>query len=293
MITRRDVIAGAPSLLVAARGTRGALAASLPAADLNQSFAAIEAKTGGRLGVAVRDTRSSVSADWRGEERFPLCSTFKLLAAAAVLAAVDAGKERLDREIAIKPTDILSYAPVTRKRVGASMTLAELCEAAITLSDNTAGNLLLAALGGPGVVTTYARSLGDEATRLDRIEPDLNEALPGDPRDTTTPLAMAGDLKALLLGDALAETSRAQLIAWLIANKTGDKRLRAGLPQAWRVGDKTGTGERGTANDVAIAWPAGRPPVLIAAYLTGTSVAREEQEAALAHVGQAIAAAIG
>jgi beta-lactamase class A len=295
MITRRGLIAGVPAFFSCAfvQTVWTADAVPQPTDAMKQSFVDIEAKTGGRLGVAVHDTSSGLRTDRRGEERFPLCSTFKLLAAAAILAKVDAGKERLDREIAIRQKDVLNYAPVTRKRAGLSMTLAELCAAAVTLSDNTAANLMLNSLGGPGAITSYARSLGDEATRLDRIEPDLNEALPGDPRDTTTPLAMAGDLHALLVGGALTESSRAQLTGWLIANKTGDARLRAGLPHTWRIGDKTGTGDRGTANDVAIAWRKARAPILIAVYLTGATVNRDQQSAALADVGKVAAAAIG
>ena len=138
------------------------------------------------------------------------------------------------------------------------MTLAEICEAAMIVSDNTAGNLILAALGGPAGFTAYVRSLGDSITRLDRIEPDLNEAAPGDPRDTTTPLAMLGNVQKLVLGDALSAASREQLTKWMLGNKTGDTRLRAQLPAGWRTGDKTGAGERGTNNDVGVLWPPGR-----------------------------------
>jgi beta-lactamase class A len=160
----------------------------------------------------------------------------------------------------------------------------------MTVSDNTAGNLILASLGGPQALTDYVRSLGDAVTRLDRIEPDLNEALPDDPRDTTTPAAMVKTMQGLVVGDALSKSSREQLTAWLVGNKTGDARLRAGLPPAWRVGDKTGSGERGTSNDVAIAWPPNSAPVLIAVYLTGTTVTAEARNGAIAAIGTAIAA---
>ena len=171
------------------------------------------------------------------------------------------------------------------------MTLAEICEAAMTRSDNTAGNLLLAAIGGPPGLTAFARGLGDQVTRLDRNEPSLNEALPDDPRDTTTPNAMASNLQTLVLGTAaLSAASREQLTAWLIANKTGDTRLRAGFAKDWRVGDKTGAGDRGTNNDVAVVWPPGRAPVILAVYLTGASVPAAQQNATIASVARAVAA---
>ena len=225
------------------------------------------------------------------DERFAMCSTFKLLAAAAVLARVDAGKERLDRRVSYAKGDLVTYSPITEKHVDDGMTLAELCEAAITLSDNTAGNLLLASLGGPQGFTNYARSLGDTLTRLDRIETALNEATPGDPRDTTTPAAMLANIRALVLGDALSEPSRGQLKAWMLANKTGGGRLRAGLPGDWAVGDKTGSGEFGSTNDVGVIWPPRRAPIVVTIYFTETKAALEQRIAVLASVGRAIAAA--
>ena len=254
-------------------------------------LAALERRHGGRLGVAVLDTVGGRRINHRGEERFPMCSTFKWLAAAQVLARVDRGEERLDRRVVFGKDDLVPYSPVTEKRVGApGMTLAELCDAAVTRSDNTAGNLLLASFGGPAGLTAFARSIGDTRTRLDRIEPELNEAMPGDPRDTTTPAMMLHDLQALLLGDALSAASRAQLTAWLVANKTGDERLRAGVPADWRAGDKTGTGNHGVTNDVAILWPPGRGPLLVAAYYAGAAGATQAQRnAVLADVGRIVA----
>jgi beta-lactamase class A len=184
-------------------------------------------------------------------------------------------------------------SPVTKDHVGApGMSLAELCEAAMTMSDNTAGNLLLASLGGPQGLTAYARSLGDTVTRLDRIEPELNEAAPGDARDTTTPAAMAANVRALAVDKALSAVSREQLVRWLIGNKTGDTRLRAGLPAGWRVGDKTGSGERGTTNDVGVFWPPDRAPVIVSIYLTQTSVSPAQRNATLAAVGRAVSSAL-
>jgi beta-lactamase class A len=258
---------------------------------LGEALARIETGSGGRLGVAVLDLESGAQAGHRAGERFPMCSTFKVLAAAATLARVDAGKEQLARRIAIAQSDILSYAPVTKQHVGSDgLSVAELCEAAVTMSDNTAANLLLESIGGPSAITDYARSLGDRFTRLDRTEPDLNEATPGDERDTTTPLAMATDLKALAIDSALSAASREQLIAWLVGCKTGDARLRAGLPKAWRVGDKTGTGGHGSSNDVAVIWPTGgRKPLIVTSYLTETTASDDQRNATHAAVGHAVA----
>ena len=294
MITRRGFAkAAAASVLGYGLGGTRARAAPGFAPGLAAELSRIEAESGGRLGVAVLDALTGMGAGHRTDERFPMCSTFKPLAAAAVLKRVDAGDERLDRRIAFEVGDIVVNSPITKERVGgAGMSLAELCEAAMTVSDNTAGNLMLVSLGGPQGLTAYARSLGDTVTRLDRIEPDLNEAVPGDPRDTTTPAAMLSNLRALALGSALSPKSRDQLIAWLNGNKTGDTRLRANLPNGWRVGDKTGSGERGTTNDVGLVWPPQRAPIIVAIYLTETAATGERRNATLAAVGRSVAAAL-
>ncbi len=196
-----------------------------------------------------------------------MCSTFKFLAAAAVLHRVDGKEEQLGRMIPYTRADLLEYAPVTTEHVKeGGMTLGGLCAAALELSDNTAANLLLKTIGGPEGLTRYARSLGDQQTRLDRIEPDLNSAIPGDERDTTTPAAMLGNLRALLLTNALSPASRQQLGTWLEKNKTGAEMLRAGVPGDWRVGDKTGRGAHGATNDIAILRPPGKAPILVAVY---------------------------
>jgi len=252
----------------------------------------IEGSVGGRLGVAVLDTGSGELAGQRLDERFPMCSTFKSLAAALVLARVDAGEERLDRRIVVRREDLLEWAPVTSKHVGgAGLTVAQLCEAAITVSDNTAANLLLAGAGGPAGVTAFVRRIGDDVTRLDRTEPTLNEGTPGDPRDTSTPRAMAQTLRTLMLGDALSGAGRARLVQWMSANTTGAKRLRAGVPSGWRVADKTGTGRLGTTNDVGVLWPPRRAPLVVVAYLTNTPAAGDAREAALASVARSVTGA--
>jgi len=256
---------------------------------LARRWARIEASVGGRLGVAVLDTATGELAGHRLDERFPMCSTFKCLAVALVLARVDAGQERLDRRIVVPREAVLKWAPVTRQHVGgAGMTVAELCEAAITVSDNTAANLLLESAGGPAAVTAFARRLGDDTTRLDRIEPLLNEAIPGDPRDTSTPRAMARTLRRVLLGDALSEAGRAQIVHWMTATTTGAQRLRAGVPFDWRVADKTGTGDLGSTNDIGVLWPPRRAPLVVVSYLTECKAAAEAREAALADVARSV-----
>ncbi|MDB5848477.1 MAG: class beta-lactamase [Rhodoferax sp.] len=269
------------------------LAAPGPVAPVRSAIARIERESGGRLGVAVLDAHSGASFAYRGRELFPMCSTFKFLAAALVLARCDRGQEDLNRLIAVQAADLVPYAPVTQPRVGgAPMSVAELCEAAVTLSDNVAANLLLRSFGGPEALTAFARSLDDTATRLDRIEPQLNEATAGDPRDTTTPHAMLQTMQRILVGEALSVPSRERITAWLVDNKTGDKKLRAGLPKGWRVGDKTGAGGFGTNNDIAVAWPPGRAPMLVAAYLTGTSADQAGRDRSLAEVGRVVASMV-
>ena len=291
MLTRRGFATFAVVSVIGVRCGRAAAESAFSALDA--AIGKIEAESGGRLGVAVLNTGTGALAGHRIDERFPMCSTFKTLAAAAILARVDAGKEQLARRIAVEQKDILSYAPITKQHVGQDMTVAEHCEAAVTLSDNTAANLLLASLGGPSAITAYARSLGDDVTRLDRIEPELNEATPGDLRDTTTPAAMAKNLKLLATGTALSAASRDQLITWLVGCKTGDAKLRAGLPKSWRVGDKTGSGDHGSSNDAAVIWPNGEPPVIVTSYLTEPAAPDDKRNAAPAAVGRAVAAAFG
>jgi beta-lactamase class A len=255
-----------------------------------QSISDIERRYGGRLGVAIFDSGSGLRVEHRAGERFALCSTFKWLAAAAVLARVDAGADRLGRRVQYSRTDLLDYSPITSAQVaGGSMTLGALCAAAIEFSDNTAANLVLAGIGGPNGLTDYARSLGDPVTRLDRTEPDLNEAAPGDVRDTTSPAAMVSLMDRILLGSALSAGSRAQLITWLDASTTGDKRLRAGMPAGWSIGDKTGTCGHAATNDVAIARPPGRPPLLVAVYYAESPASGDERDAAIAQVGRVAA----
>lgn len=266
ILTRRSIIARSLLGLTAAATVpywRRASADDDPALRL----AELEARKNGRLGVAVLETRTRGRIAHRGDERFAMCSTFKFLAAGFVLFRVDRGAERLDRRVAVAEQDLVPYSPVTKRHAGKdAMTMAELCHAAVTFSDNTAGNLLLTSFGGPAGLTGFTRALGDPVSRLDRMEIALNEAAAGDPRDTTTPAAMLGNMERLLLGDGLSPASREQLTEWLIGNQTGGGRLRAGIPDRWRVGDRTGTGQNAATNVVAITWPPDSPPILIAVY---------------------------
>jgi beta-lactamase class A len=295
-ITRRQFLASASAALIAPSLAYAATAApnQLSAEDqLSRELAKIELASGGRLGVAVLDNATGIRTLHRGDERFPMCSTFKLVACGAVLAKVDAGKQHLDQRITFQKADLVTYSPVTQHHTGApGMSLADLCAAAIAYSDNTAANLILANIGGPAGFTQFARSLGDTVTRLDRIETALNESLPNDPRDTTTPSAMLANLNSLLLGNTLSPTSRDQLIQWLLANTTGGARLRAGVPANWRVGDKTGTGDRGSTNDIGILWPPNAKPLLVCAYLTGTTASADQRNATIAAVGRAVSASL-
>jgi len=267
--TRRAVLAAAPALLVAAGCSPWA--ARQPDAAQREALERLERleqRLDGRLGLFALDTGSGRELAHRADERFPLCSTFKLLAAAGVLAQSAQTPGLLARRIAYQRADLVSYSPVTEKHAGPGMTVAELCAAGLQHSDNTAGNLMISLLGGPEGVTAYARSIGDTAFRLDRRETELNSALPDDPRDTTTPRAMAGTLQRLVLDDALPAPEREQLRQWLLGNTTGRARIQAGIPADWRIGDKTGGGDYGTANDIAVLWPPGRAPVVVALYST-------------------------
>ncbi|MCS0503575.1 class A beta-lactamase [Ancylobacter mangrovi] len=288
-IDRRQLVTGGLAALALPSLARPAGAAVTGPSDLIAALQAIERKAGGaKLGVCIIDCAWGTRVGYRADERFPLLSSFKLLAGAAVLERVDAHKNRLDGVVAYGKDDLVAYSPATEKHAGEGMSLGAICEAAITLSDNTAGNLMLKTIGGPEGLTAFARRIGDETSRLDRWETALNDVKPGDRRDTTSPAAMAEDVRRLVTGDVLQPGSRQQLADWLIASQTGGKRLRAGLPKDWKAGDKTGT-TTGAANDVAIAWPPDRAPVVIAAYMKEVTLKQAETDAVFASVAQVAA----
>jgi len=257
-------------------------------------LAALEQQAGGRLGVCFRDAQSGRITGHRVDERFAMCSTFKWPMSAVVLKAVDDGKLTLDRRVPYGQADLIPNSPVTSKSVGeGALTVAELIEATITTSDNAAANLLLPLIGGPDAVTQQFRAWGDPVTRLDRHEPELNHVGPEEERDTTTPAAMATLLDTVLLGDALSPRSRTRLVDWGVATTTGTHRLRAGIPEGWRFGHKTGTatptGMMNKYNDVAIAFPPQGAPLLITAYYEGPVATRDmrpQDEAVLASVAR-------
>lgn len=290
MLTRRMMVIGAPLLAVAC-ATPGRSVDSVEA-----QFQALCAGlgAGNRLGVAVIDTGTGRRWSYQGDQRFAMASTFKVVLAAAILAKVDAGRMSLSQEIPYSAADMVSHAPVTQANLAAGrLSVGRLCQAIVEVSDNPAANLLLRPIGGPQGLTAFIRASGDGITRLDRYETELNENLPGDPRDTTTPIAMAGLLRTLLVGDRLSPDSRARLIGWMVGASTGLDRLRAGFPAGWRVGDKTGSGARGAHNDVAIAWPpgAGRAPLIIASYLDAPDHDAARRNATHAAVARIVAAA--
>jgi beta-lactamase class A len=269
MITRRAALLGGLAVVAGCSATPPAAPRSTaprPTARPAPELAELERRFGGRLGVFAVDTGSGATVGHRADERFLMCSTFKALAVAATLRLRDGEPGLLDRVIHYDTADLLEYAPIAKQHVAEGMTVASLCDATITYSDNTAANLLLEILGGPAAVTGFVRGLGDDVTRLDRIEPDLNVTTPGDERDTTTPAAITTTLRALTLGDGLDQAGRELLVGWLKANTTGDESIRAGLPAGWQVGDKTGSGAQGEVNDVAVAWPPNRAPLVIAVY---------------------------
>jgi beta-lactamase class A len=283
-LTRREVVAlGVLSL-------SGPLqAAPKRFSPLSAALARMEKTNGGRLGAAVLDTATGERSGYREHERFPMCSTFKFLLASAVLQRVDRHDEALDRAIAIPPGPLLSHSPVAEAHAGATMTVAALCEAVLTDSDNTAANALLDTIGGPPGITRFCRSIGDSETRLDRMELALNESLAGDPRDTTTPAAMAGDLHTLLLGSMLSPASRTKLTLSMERCRTGLDRLRAKLPAGWRAADRTGSNGEHTSNDVAVLWPPGKPPIIVAAYITQCPGPETKRVAMLAEIGSLVA----
>ncbi|WP_245663535.1 class A beta-lactamase [Nocardia inohanensis] len=265
------------------RGTAGKNSAAAESA-----MKGLEEKYGARLGVFAVDTKSGKEVAYRSDERFAMASTFKGLACGALLKTYPLSTGYFDQVIRFGREELVTYSPVTEQHVDSGMTVAELCQAAITMSDNTAGNLILRLQGGPGEFTAFLRTLDDSVSRLDRWETELNANTPGDERDTTTPAAVAADYEKLVLGDTLGEPERELLKGWLIANTTGGQRIRAGVPQGWTVGDKTGAPEYGGNNDVAVAWTDKGVPVVIALLSTKSAPDAKADNALLAEATRAV-----
>lgn len=248
----------------------------------------IEKKLGATIGVSVyeRDTKNTWS--YKGNEHFPLMSTFKTFACAALLSDVDAGKVKLGKPVEIKQDMLVTYSPVTEKYVGKEFTLRDACVAAMTMSDNTAANIVLDNIGGPKGLTRFMLRIGDNHTRLDRMEPTLNEAVPGDMRDTTTPDAITLSLNKILFEDVLTEHSKKQLKQWMMDNKVSDGLVRSVLPEGWKIADRSGAGGFGSRGITAVIWSETRPPVILSIYLSQTDASFDSRNQAIAEIGKEI-----
>ena len=257
------------------------------AAPYDAAFAALEAEFGSRIGVYAIDTGSGDEIAYRADERFAYASTFKALAAAAVLQKNDLAD--LDRVVTFSSDELITHSPVTELHVESGMTLGELAEAAVRVSDNTAGNLLLEELDGPAGFTTALRAVGDDVTQAVRWEAGLNDGVPGDPRDTTSPRAFATDLREFALGDTLTSEKRELLVDWMSGNATGDTLIRAGVPADWTVADKSGSGGYGVRNNIAVVWPPGREPIVLAVLTTRDSPDATRDDAVVARAASIVA----
>jgi beta-lactamase class A len=277
-MNRRDVLCSTLALLASP-----ALAQRAPIS----AFTDYERDSGGHIGVYAKNLKTGALLSWRAHERFLMCSSFKASLAASVLGRVDRGQARMDELIAYGPADLMEWAPVAKQNLEkGAMSVGDMCAAAVELSDNTCANALLARFGGPPALTAFWRSIGDTVSRLDHNEPELNRTPPGDPRDTTTPAAMSGNLHKLILGTALSPASREHLTNWMLGCKTGDNRLRAGLPKDWRVGDKTGNNGKDAAIDIAVTWSTRGEAVVVCAYTRGGAPTSRQVDEVFAQIGR-------
>jgi beta-lactamase class A len=284
ILNRRTLLAAASSFAI-----WPATAQEAPA-----SLTTYERETGGKIGLYAENLATGAKIAWRADERFVMCSTFKASLAAFVLARVDRGEEHLEATVPFGESDLQSYAPVARQHLAdGKMSIADMCEGAVEFSDNTCANLLLARIGGPAALTEFWRSTGDTVSRLDHNEPELNRSPPGDPHDTTTPAAMAGNLQRFVLGKVLSPNSRDRLTGWMLDCKTGGKRLRAGLPKDWKIGDKTGNNGKDASGDIAVAWPKPDVAILICAYTQGGSPSASQLDTVFAEAGRLVAQRLG
>lgn len=266
-------------------------AASTPVAHATPytgELKALERKFDARLGLYAIDTGTGREVAYRDGERFGFHSTFKAIAAAAVLR--EYSLSGMNKVITYSRDDLIDNSPITEKHVDTGMTLRELCDAAVRYSDNTAANLLFDAIGGPKGLEREVRKVGDGVTRMERIEPELSKWVPGETRDTTTPRALAKDLRAFVLGDVLRKPERAQLATWLKTNKTGDDVIRAGVPKGWVVGDKTGSGFYYAArNDIAVVWRPGAAPIVMAVLTNRAGEDDEHDDKLIAEAASVVA----
>ncbi|HHF3122946.1 TPA: CARB family carbenicillin-hydrolyzing class A beta-lactamase [Vibrio diabolicus] len=256
--------------------------------QLNEDISLIEQQTSSRIGVSVWDTQTDERWDYRGDERFPLMSTFKTLACATMLSDMDSGKLSKNATAKVDERSIVVWSPVMDKLAGQNTRVEHACEAAMLMSDNTAANLVLNEIGGPKAVTMFLRTIGDKATRLDRLEPRLNEATPGDNRDTTTPNAIVNTLRTLIEGETLSYESRVQLKIWMKDNKVSDSLMRSVLPTGWSIADRSGAGGHGSRGINAIIWKENHRPVYISIYVTETELSLQARDQLIAQISQLI-----
>ncbi|MFF7381437.1 class A beta-lactamase [Streptomyces griseoluteus] len=292
-VPRRTLLRAGAALTAAAAATTSAPAFAAPRgpAAPHAELAALEQRYGARLGVYARNTRTGATVAYRADEPFAMCSTFKAIAAAAVLRD-HGGRAALGEVIHYPPADILSNSEQGKAHQQTGMALGDVCAAAIQYSDNTAGNLMLRRIGGPAGLTRFFRSLGDRVSRLDRWETDLNTAVPGDPRDTSTPRALGHTFELLTLGRALGGGEREQLVGWLRGNTTSGKRFGAGLPSGWVLADKTGTGSYASANDLGVAWTGRGTPLLLSVLSTRPEPDAPVDEALIEETARLLAATL-
>ncbi|MEW2314512.1 class A beta-lactamase [Streptomyces bauhiniae] len=292
-VPRRALLRAGAALTATAAATSAAPAFAAPTgpASLRPELAALEKRYGARLGVYAHNTRTGATVAYRADEPFAMCSTFKAIAAAAVLRD-HGGRAGLGEVIHYPPADILANSEHTKAHQETGMALGDVCAAAIQYSDNTAGNLMLRRIGGPAGLTRFFRSLGDRVSRLDRWETDLNTAVPGDPRDTTTPRALGRTFELLTLARALSDGDREQLVGWLRGNTTSGKRFGAGLPSGWVLADKTGTGSYATANDLGVAWTGKGTPLLLSVLSTRPTPDAPVDEALIEETARLLAATL-
>jgi beta-lactamase class A len=284
MMNRRTLLATIPSLA----------AWSAFAEDAPLALQSYERDSGGRIGLYAENLTTGTKIAWRADERRVMCSTFKASLAAFILARIDRGEDRLDDLVSYSAADLLDYAPVAKENVAkGAISVDEMCKAMVEYSDNTFANLLLARVGGPAALTGFWRATGDNISRLDHNEPELNFPPPGDPSNSTTPIAMAGTVRRVVLGEVLTPASRDRLIGWMVNCKTGANRLRAGLPKDWKIADKTGNNGVDAAGDIAVAWPRANVPVVICAYTQGGTPTKAQLETVFAAIGQMVGERLG
>jgi beta-lactamase class A len=269
-------------------GLAFSVSASVNMNALTKKIKQVEQQLDARVGVAIYDVNADKLWNYHGDDKFPLMSTFKTLACAKLLSDVENGIQSFEASVVIRENSLIDWSPVTKKLVGKKISYKEACAATMLMSDNTAANIVLSAINGPKALTRYMRDMGDNVTRLDRIEPELNEALAGDERDTTTPNAMAQSLHKLLFGDVLSQLSKWQLKQWMIDNKITGSLLRSVLPEGWSIADRSGAGGFGSRGITALVWSEHQTPLIISIYLTQTKASFAQRNKAIADIGKEI-----